>query len=248
MERIQHLIEKLNQQHVQGATPEQMLLTVQLLQTELLQQQSPRLGTSRVAVTLPVNYHFSEEVVRPAKPLPVEKPAAKEEAPTQPTVQKEQTPPPYRLQKPTVMEQAFAPEVAPQAMEENMPPVSKPFTPATPVFSPAAKEIHEVLTSRKDSLNDRLKEEKVEVAHKLKESPIKDLRKAIGINDRFVFINDLFKGDEPMYERSLKTINNFNIFSEAEFWMRRELRLKLAWDDDNPHVQHFYDLVRRRFS
>ncbi|MEI9944467.1 MAG: hypothetical protein WDN26_09650 [Chitinophagaceae bacterium] len=30
----------------------------------------------------------------------------------------------------------------------------------------------------------------------LKESPVVDLRKAIGINDRFLFINDLFRGDE----------------------------------------------------
>lgn len=248
MERIQHLIEKLSQQHAQGATPEQMLLTIQLLQSELLHQQTQKLGTARVAVTLPLHYHFSEEVVRSSKPLAVEKSIVKEEAPVQPAVQKEQAPPPYRLQKPAAMEEVHVPEVAPHVVEEAIP-VSKPFAPATtPAFAPVAKEIHEVLQANKDSLNDRLKEEKVEVAHKLKDAPIKDLRKAIGINDRFVFINDLFRGDEPMYERSIKTINNFNIFSEAEFWMRRELRLKLAWDDDNPHVQHFYDLVRRRFS
>lgn len=244
MERIHHLIEKLSQQHAQGATPEQMLLTIQLLQSELLHQQTQKLGTARVAVTMPVQYHFSEEVVRSSKPAAVEKPVFKEEAP--PPVQKEELPPVYRIQKPIAMEEPLVQEVVPHAAEEKLPAPPKPSVPATPAFAP--KEIHEVLTANKDSLNDRLKEQKVEVAHKLKEAPIKDLRKAIGINDRFLFINDLFKGDEPMYDRSIKTINNFNIFSEAEFWMRRELRLKLAWDDDNPNVQHFYDLVRRRFS
>ena len=82
----------------------------------------------------------------------------------------------------------------------------------------------------KESLNDRLKEEKIELAHVLKDTPIKDLRKGIGINDRFTFVNELFRGDEAMYERSIKTINAFNILSEAEYWIYRELSFKFAWN------------------
>ncbi|HEY8734724.1 MAG TPA: hypothetical protein VIL90_09175, partial [Puia sp.] len=81
-----------------------------------------------------------------------------------------------------------------------------------------------------------------------KATPVKELRKAIVVNDRFVFINELFRGDEPMYERSIKTINNFRILPEAEYWMERELKIKLGWDDSRDTVQHFYQLVRRRFS
>jgi hypothetical protein len=51
-----------------------------------------------------------------------------------------------------------------------------------------------------------------------------------------------------MYERSIKTINSFNIYGEAEFWIKRELKLKLAWNDDNEAVQLFDELVKRRFS
>ncbi len=109
-------------------------------------------------------------------------------------------------------------------------------------------EVHHAISGVKESLNERLKEEKTEVAHRLKDTPIKDLRKAIGINDRFVFVKELFRGDEAGYERSIKTINGFNIYSEADYWMARELRLKLAWADDNENVKHFYSLVRRRFS
>ena len=81
----------------------------------------------------------------------------------------------------------------------------------------------------------------------LKHEPIKDLRKAIGINDRFVFINDLFRGDEAMYERSIKTINSFHIFPEAEYWISRELVVKLGWDKESEIVKHFIHLVKRRF-
>jgi hypothetical protein len=97
-------------------------------------------------------------------------------------------------------------------------------------------------------LNDQLREEKTELGHLLKETPIRDLKKGIGVNDRFVFLNELFRGDEAMYERSLKTINGFRILPEAEYWINRELKIKLGWDDNLPATQHFYHLVRRRFS
>src|SRR5690606_30042778 len=112
----------------------------------------------------------------------------------------------------------------------------------------AVKELNEVMASRDFSLNDKLKEDVKEVAHILTDSPVRDLRRAIGINDRFVFISELFRGDEVMYERSIKTINGFRIFPEAEYWIERELKVKLGWDETKESTRHFYQLVKRRFS
>src|SRR5215208_214166 len=69
MERIQALIDKLYKQKQENCNPGQMLLTVQMLQSELLklQQKNGTLGTAKVAVTLPVNMNFTEEVVRAPK-------------------------------------------------------------------------------------------------------------------------------------------------------------------------------------
>ena len=97
-------------------------------------------------------------------------------------------------------------------------------------------------------MNDKLKEMKPEIVERLKEMPVKDLRKAVGINDRFHFINELFRGDENMYERCIKTINSFSIYAEAEYWITRELKVKLGWNNENTTVQHFDQLVKRRFS
>lgn len=109
------------------------------------------------------------------------------------------------------------------------------------------REINEVMRADPNSLNDRLKTQVVEVGHKLTDSPIRDLKKAIGINDRYTFINELFRGDEVMYERSIKTINNFKILAEAEYWIQRELKVKIGWDESSSIVSHFDQLVRRRF-
>jgi hypothetical protein len=163
----------------------------------------------------------------------------------------------YTLRKPVVQEILFE-EPKPVVNEDPRPLYSAQQlfntalettveVPTLAQYKPAA-EVHERIAEKKESLNDRLKQEKTELAHVLKETPIKDLRKGIGINDRFAFVRELFRGDEAAYERSIKTINNFGIYTEAEYWMSRELKLKLGWDERNETVQHFYQLVRRRFS
>ena len=126
-------------------------------------------------------------------------------------------------------------------------PVSTP-TPEEPVVT-QQPELHEKIASATNaSLNDKLKQTKIELGESLLETPIKDLKKAVGINDRFLFINELFRGDDVMYERSIKTINSFSIYPEAEYWIKRELKLKLGWDDKNEVVKQFDQLIKRRFS
>jgi hypothetical protein len=104
------------------------------------------------------------------------------------------------------------------------------------------------VVSRNGSLNEKLKEDRVEIATLLQGSPIRDLKKAVGVNDRYQFVNDLFRGDESMYERSLKTINGFSIYPEAQYWIQRELKVKMGWNENSETVKLFDQLVRRRFA
>lgn len=111
------------------------------------------------------------------------------------------------------------------------------------------KELNEVIAAADaPSVNDKLKQSTVELADQLAEPPVKDLRKAIGINDKYLYINELFRGDETMYERSIKTINSFTILPEAEYWIQRELKVKLGWSEANQTVKQFNQLIKRRFS
>jgi hypothetical protein len=263
MERIQALIDKLYQQKQQNSHPAQLLFTVQLLQSELLklQQKNGTLGTAKVAVTLPVNMNFAEvDTIAPV--VEVKAPVVEERKPEpviEPVVAKVQEPGPqpaypekqYTLRRPAVAEEVAEEPIsrfAPQPQQVLNPAFSTAVeTPTLAQYQPR-KEVNEAISERKESLNDRLKQEKTEVTHVLKETPIKDLRKGIGINDRFSFVRELFRGDDAFYERSIKTINSFHIFSEAEYWINRELKFKIGWDDDTEIVKHFYQLVRRRFS
>ena len=87
-----------------------------------------------------------------------------------------------------------------------------------------------------------------EVKDHLVLEPIKDLRSAIGINDKFQFIQELFGGDEKSFEVGIKTINAFKIFPEAQFYIKRELREKNNWDEESNVVKQFDQLIKRRFS
>jgi hypothetical protein len=237
MERIEVLISKLKDQYDQKAGASKMLMTVRLIENELAAHSSGQrhgLGTSKVSVVLPRSM---------AADFPIE---------NDEFVQQEETP---LKEKAVVIENVNEPVEHNKYMPSNgrsneqMNLGFDPFL-EIPTLSQqtVVKEINDSVTNLQPSLNDRLKQSKTELAETLKEAPIRDLRKAIGINDRFVFISELFRGDEAMYERSIKTINSFNIYAEAEYWINRELKTKIGWDDRKKTVQHFYQLVKRRFS
>jgi hypothetical protein len=110
------------------------------------------------------------------------------------------------------------------------------------------KELNQLVAQNMPSLNDRWKQSQAEIADRLNETPVKDLRQAIGINDKFQFIQELFRGDVDTYERSVKTINELRTLQEAEYWIERELKIRQGWVDDNRTVRQFYNLVKKRFS
>lgn len=230
MERIEALIQKLKTQFDTRTDPNVMLGTIQLLQFELTKLRSvssKSLGTAKVAVVLPavngsgVNYEkYAPQPIEAAKELP------------QP-----------------VSENVLVEEEVISVVQKNGQ-LDMAFDPMTeiPTFSHQGRNSEINDTSTEESINDKLRRGTTEQSEIHKVSPVKDLRKAIGINDRFLFINDLFRGDEAMYERSIKTINSFNIYAEAEYWINRELKVKLGWPGEHPSVDHFDHLVKRRFS
>lgn len=267
MERIASLIEQLQQALQRNADASQMLILTNMLRAELeqaSQQKQESLGTNRVAVVLPASRVATQtaaavpaaaKLVPPAIVKVEEKPVEK----ILEVLQVDESEVEAELEE--IRQKAeFAKKV--EAQQHQHKPVllfdEEPEIP-TLIHQPSyvepkkptatSKEVNEMANGKQLSLNEQLGEHKTEVAHKLNEgSSIKDLKKAIGINDRFVFINELFRGDEVMYERSIKTINNFSIYPEAQYWMERELKIKLGWDNDRPATKEFYALVKRRFS
>lgn len=254
MERVGTLIDKLKEQFAQEAGADNMLLTVQMLFSELQENATNTHGRGAVSVMMPGSRISAKETTASSKPKNNLKKAELSGWLFQ-----------MELDIPDPLEQnAVNMELAP-AKEENM--VEDPIhqtqdlldlniAEAAIVEEPLVeqalvKEMYELNDLHADqglALNEQLKAEKQELANNFQDTPIVDLKKAIGINDRYLFINELFRGDETMYERSLKTINSFAIFPEAHYWIQRELKVKLGWNERSEIVGHFDQLVKRRFA
>lgn len=252
MERVETLLQKLQEQFAKGDPPSKLLLTVQMLQHELahLQAVAPANNKEPIAVSMPINVAVPVSVEAQAPVVPIEK---KPEEP----VEEEKI-----IQVLQVDEAEIEAEL--EEIKRNAAAIQKMGTSSKPQLlfddsnddiptlppKPAAakKEINDHAGETGASLNDKLKAAAPELSDKLVDTPVKDLKKAIGVNDRFLYINELFRGDEAMYERSIKTINGFSIYPEAEYWIRRELKTKLGWKDSDDTVRQFDQLVKRRFA
>jgi hypothetical protein len=88
------------------------------------------------------------------------------------------------------------------------------------------------------------KKTKQDVSTKLQSKPIKDINSAIGINDKFIFIKELFGNNKEHYHETILVLNNFDTFENAlEF-----LNENFDWDSDDPNVERLKELVRRKYS
>ncbi len=253
MKRVETLIQQLQDQLAAGASPGSLLLTARMLQHELmaLSPDTPA-EPERVTVHLPsLPPVTAEPEVQPAPVAAAPEPAVvmpPEEEKIIEVLQVDEAAIEAELEemkRNAAVIQQISVKSKPQLLFD-MGEDEIPTLPPQPAATPA--EINDRAAGSGPSLNEALKQETAELSHKLAESPVKDLRKAIGINDRFLYINELFRGDEAMYERSIKTINGFSIYPEAEYWIRRELKTKLGWNDGDTVVQQFDQLIKRRFS
>lgn len=271
MERVGILINKLQEQLLQKADIENMLVTAQLLHSELLLQVKNTTGNEnkKVSVMVPnavvvsrttdvkeTENDLYKPVPKPEpEPAPVAEPMPEPEVPMPepapvPTPRPEPEPIPHLVeQKPW---QTIFSKKEEKASPWSLDPVSDvPTLAQHEKHEKVVYELNDVMLdeSKVASINDKLKQQsKNEMGSFLQEPPIRDLKKAISINDRHRFIHELFRDDETMYERSIKTINGFNIFAEAEYWIQRELKVKLGWDTNLDLVKTFDQLVKRRFS
>ncbi len=247
MERVSTLLKKLQQQLNDHSSAQAMLHTVQILQSELISQLDKKAMTenTKVSVVMPLVFIMSTETVSGKGKI-------------ENTVHEEKVVEVLQVDEKEIEEELEqikrnAESVNAMGSHNRAAFVYDPIeeVPTLSHQTPALEKLslkNELPFEYPESLNDRLKEVKIELSQSLNTSPIKDLKKAIGINDRFLFINELFRGDEAMYERSIKTIQNFSIYAEAEFWIRRELKVKIGWIENDPVVKQFDQLIKRRFS
>jgi hypothetical protein len=79
------------------------------------------------------------------------------------------------------------------------------------------------------------------VVDKIQNTPIQDIKTAIGINDKFQFIKELFNNNPEEFQDIIQKLNNADNLEHALSFIQN-----YNWDFENPIVERFINLINRR--
>ena len=85
------------------------------------------------------------------------------------------------------------------------------------------------------------------LGEKLEHAPVGDLREAIGINDKFQFINELFNGDMDQYNKVLDELNSFASLQGALTYLS-ELSVQYDFQKTGMAFQRLKALLNKKYA
>jgi hypothetical protein len=101
-----------------------------------------------------------------------------------------------------------------------------------------------------NSLHQRISSQKEDksIGARLQQHPINNIKDAIGLNEKFLFINELFEGDIQVYNENIAKLNNMGTLKEA-FDYLNELTNIHHWDAKRSAetIEKLAGFVQRRY-
>jgi hypothetical protein len=96
----------------------------------------------------------------------------------------------------------------------------------------------------KPSINEELaaKAKSSEISSGQKSKPTSNITNAMGLNEKFEIINELFGGEKDKFEHTMQELNMAGSFVEAYNYLNSNFN----WDMDNSYVQRILELIRRK--
>ena len=73
---------------------------------------------------------------------------------------------------------------------------------------------------------------------------VTDLRRAVGLNDKFLLIRDLFGGNGSLYEITIRKLNEFDNFDDCMIYIAEHF----AWNPNSDGAKLMIDLLERKFE
>ncbi len=104
----------------------------------------------------------------------------------------------------------------------------------------APQRLGDVIAKNVTTLADKMAEEQPTAAF----NRITDIRKAIGLNDKFLMIRDLFGGDANLYEDTINHLNEYDDLDECMIFIVENFR----WNPDSEGAKLLVSLLERKLS
>lgn len=119
-------------------------------------------------------------------------------------------------------------------------------SPPVPAFSSERKfeKLDEAPKTLNDYLNQTAGTTLADIHQKRK---IDSLRNYISVNQRFMFIRELFGNSQEEFNRALTTLEQHNTYVEAFNYLRNEYATKYRWRMDSEEVVELLEIVSKRY-
>ncbi|WP_316838019.1 hypothetical protein [Pedobacter nutrimenti] len=79
------------------------------------------------------------------------------------------------------------------------------------------------------------------------QAEVADLKQAISLNDKLLYIKDLFNGYNLAYAEVIDLVNKMPDFKTADTFLQNNYAVKNDWKSKQATVDRFYELLNRRF-
>ncbi|WP_430809464.1 MULTISPECIES: hypothetical protein [unclassified Carboxylicivirga] len=110
--------------------------------------------------------------------------------------------------------------------------------------APKAMVLGEMIKKERSSVNEAMANRQEQVADiKHLGKPVDDVRKALGLNDRFYYQRELFGNNADLFNQTLDQINQMDSYQAALSF----LKSNYSWEADNDASESFYKSIQRRF-
>lgn len=134
------------------------------------------------------------------------------------------------------VESGFEEAVGPEQEDDDLPVFMEPEPEQEPMIEPVAETKPAVAVI--DSMTDRQA-----WRTDMPGSPVRDIRSAISLNDRILFINGLFAQDPMAFQETLTSINQMETLDEVVAYL---VAARPDWDLESEIVYRFMMAVRRK--
>jgi hypothetical protein len=86
------------------------------------------------------------------------------------------------------------------------------------------------------------------VSSQFNQRQVNDLKSLINLNDKLLFVRDLFNGYSLAYSEAIEILNRFDNFESADNFLKQNYLSKNNWAEKQHVADKFYEILNKRFS
>ena len=181
---------------------------------------------------------FIDAVPQPKKQTPISAPTVEKVIP------QKKTQPPVEVEAPKakqVVEKVKPPKKEKYIVEETKQKSTQPVVQQPVQEVQNGTILADKFKDDKKSLNETLSKQvkKKSLASQFEYKAIEDIRKAINLNSKIMFIKELFAGNANEYNQAIETLNNFDNLDQAMDYIAKSMN----YDPENNTFMDFLEII-----